>query len=231
VVVVATIRALKMHGGVAKSDLHVENVAALDKGFANLEKQVENIRTFGVPVVVALNKFHTDTEQEIDSVLTKCGELGITASLCEVWEKGGEGGVDLANKVVEATGQKNDFRFLYDEKESIPEKIRKIASEIYGARGVTYTDKAQKEIERLENLGLDKYPICMAKTQYSLSDNPDLLGRPEDFEITIREVRVSAGAEFIVALTGNVLVMPGLPKVPSAEKMDIDAAGVITGLF
>lgn len=231
VVVVATIRALKMHGGVPKANLQEENLVALEKGFANLEKQVDNIRSFGVPAVVALNKFYTDTEKEVELMLKKCQTLGIEVSLCEVWEKGGEGGADLAKKVVEAAERENNFKFLYDENESIKEKIKKIATQKYGAKGVTYTAKAEKEVERLESLALDKFPICMAKTQYSLSDNPALLGRPTDFDIAIKEVRVSAGAGFIVALTGDIMVMPGLPKVPSAEKMDIDEKGVITGLF
>jgi len=231
VVIVATIRALKMHGGVAKADLSTENLEALDKGFENLEKQVENIMKFGVPVVVAINKFVSDTDAEIALVQKKCKELGVEAALCEVWEKGGAGGEELARKVVEAAEKPNNFHCLYDAESSIKDKIEKIAKEIYGADGVSYTSKAQKEIKRLEELGLDKYPICMAKTQYSLSDNPELLGRPRGFEITVREVRVSAGAGFIVALTGDIMTMPGLPKVPAAEKIDIDAVGTITGLF
>lgn len=231
VVLVATVRALKMHGGVAKSDLQTENTGAIEKGFANLEKHLENIRSFGVPVVVAINKFHTDTNRETSLIEEKCKSLGVPVSLCEVWEKGGEGGVDLAHKVVEATSQDNQFRFIYDQNESIKEKILKIATVIYGAESVTYAPKAVKEIERLESIGLDKLPICMAKTQFSFSDNPALLGRPSGFAITIKEVRVSAGAGFIVALTGDIMVMPGLPKAPAAERMDIDEAGIITGLF
>ncbi len=231
VVIVATIRALKMHGGVPKANLQAENLEALDKGFANLEKHVENVVSFGVPVVIALNKFYTDTDQEVAFVLKKCEALGIQASLCEVWEKGGEGGTDLAAKVVKAAEQENSFHYLYDENESIKAKIEKIATQKYGANSVKYLPKAEKEIKRLENLGLDKYPICMAKTQYSLSDDPTLLGRPTGFDITIKEVRISAGAGFIVALTGDIMVMPGLPKVPSAEKMDIDENGIIAGLF
>lgn len=231
VVIVATIRALKMHGGVPKANLTGENLEALEKGFANLEKQVENVVSFGVPVVVAINKFFTDTDREVAFVQERCKELGIEASLCEVWEKGGQGGIDLANKVVEATEKKNSFHFQYDENESIKEKIEKIAKNIYGADGVNYTAKAEKEIKRLQDLGLDKFPICMAKTQYSLSDNPELLGRPTGFKITVKEVRVSAGAGFIVALTGDIMVMPGLPKVPAAEKIDIDDTGKISGLF
>lgn len=231
VVIVATIRALKMHGGMQKSELTKEDLNALDKGFANLEKQVENIGKYGVPVVVAINKFSSDTQNEIDLVKEKCKKLGIPVSLCEVWEKGGEGGEELARMVVEAVEKENNFNYLYDAESSIKDKIGKIAREIYGADNVVYTSKAEKEIKRLEELGLDKYPICMAKTQYSLSDNPELIGRPTGFDITVREVRVSAGAGFIVALTGEIMTMPGLPKVPSAEKIDIDEKGTITGLF
>jgi formate--tetrahydrofolate ligase len=231
VVIVATIRALKMHGGVAKTELTSENLEALNKGFANMEKQIENVSKFGVPVVVAINKFVTDTAAEVQLVQEHCKKLGIESSLCEVWEKGGAGGADLAHKVVAAAEQSSNFRFLYDEKDSIKNKINKIAKEIYGADNVVFAPKASKEIKRLEELGLDKHPICMAKTQYSLSDNPNLLGRPTGFDITVKEVRVSAGAGFIVALTGDIMIMPGLPKVPSAEKIDIDENGVISGLF
>lgn len=231
VVIVATVRALKMHGGVKKTELAAENVAALEKGFDNLRKHIENIKKFGVPAVVAVNKFVTDTEAELARLLELCRLEGVEASLCEVWEKGGEGGEELAAKVIEACEKENSFKFLYDVNESIKEKIEKIAKEVYGAKDVVYTAKAEKEIQRLEELGLDKYPICMAKTQYSLSDNPELIGRPQGFDITVKEVRVSAGAGFIVALTGDIMVMPGLPKVPAAEKIDIDENGVITGLF
>jgi len=231
VVIVATVRALKMHGGVKKNELSAENVAALEKGFDNLRKHIENIKKFGVPAVVAINKFVTDTDAELARLLELCRLEGVEASLCEVWEKGGEGGEDLAAKVIEACEKENSFKFLYDVNESIKGKIEKIAKEVYGAKGVVYTAKAEKEIQRLEELGLDKYPICMAKTQYSLSDNPELIGRPQGFDITVKEVRVSAGAGFIVALTGDIMVMPGLPKVPAAEKIDIDENGVITGLF
>ncbi len=231
VVVVATVRALKMHGGVAKPDLQQENLAALAKGFANIEKHLENVHSFGVPVVVSINRFHTDTEAELALIQEKCSAMGVPVSLCEVWEKGGDGGVDLAAKVVAAAAQDSAFQYLYDEQASIKDKIGRIATRMYGARGVVYSDKASKEVQRLESLGLDKLPICMAKTQYSLSDNPALLGRPTDFDISIKEVRVSAGAGFIVAITGDIMVMPGLPKVPAAEKIDIDENGVITGLF
>ncbi len=231
VVLVATVRALKMHGGVKKADLGTENVPALEKGFDNLRKHIENIKKFGVPVVVAVNKFITDTDNEISKLMELCRVESVEAAICEVWEKGGDGGLDLAQKVIEACEKESKFKFLYDAEDSVKDKIEKIAKEIYGAKGVVYTGKADKEIKRLEELGLDKYPICMAKTQYSLSDNPDLLGRPENFEINVKEVRVSAGAGFIVVLTGDIMIMPGLPKVPSAEKIDIDENGVITGLF
>lgn len=231
VVIVATIRALKMHGGVPKTELTAENLEALNKGFANMEKQIENIQKFGVPAVVAINKFVTDTAAEISLVQEHCKKLGVESSVCEVWEKGGLGGEDLAQKVVAAAEKSNEFHFLYDEKDSIKNKIGTIAREIYGADDVVFAPKASKEIKKLEELGLDKHPICMAKTQYSLSDDPSLLGRPTGFKITVKEVRVSAGAGFIVALTGDVMIMPGLPKVPSAEKIDIDENGVISGLF
>ncbi len=231
VVIVATIRALKMHGGVAKTELTSENLEAVNRGFANLEKQIENVRQFGVPVVVAINKFVSDTAAEVELVQDYCKKMGVEASLCEVWEKGGAGGEDLAHKVVAAAEQASEFKFLYDEKDSIRNKISKIAKEIYGADNVIFAPKAAKEIKRLEELGMDKHPICMAKTQYSLSDNPNLLGRPSGFDITVKEVRISAGAGFIVALTGDIMIMPGLPKVPSAEKIDIDENGVISGLF
>lgn len=231
VVIVATIRALKMHGGVPKTELTAENLEALNRGFANMEKQIENIQKFGVTAVVAINKFVTDTAAEIALVQEHCTKLGVESSVCEVWEKGGLGGEDLARKVVAAAAKSKEFHFLYDDKDSIKNKIGTIAREIYGADDVVFASKASKEIKKLEELGLDKYPICMAKTQYSLSDDPSLLGRPTGFKITVKEVRVSAGAGFIVALTGDVMIMPGLPKVPSAEKIDIDENGVISGLF
>lgn len=231
VVIVATIRALKMHGGVSKTNLSEENVDALVRGFENLRKHIENINKFGVPPVIAINRFVTDTDAEIEKLVEMCEAEGIDVSICQVWEKGGEGGIDLAKKVALACEKESKFQFIYDSDEKIKDKIGKIAKEIYGADGVQYSGKAEKEIHRLEELGLDKYPICMAKTQYSLSDNPELLGRPEGFDITVREVRVSAGAGFIVALTGEIMVMPGLPRVPAAEKIDVDERGIITGLF
>jgi len=232
VVIVATVRALKNHGGVAKTELGKENITALHEGFANLEKQVENIRKFGVPVIVAINRFLTDTQAEIALIQGRCAALNVPVSLCEVWAKGGVGGEELARKVVdESEKDEASFTMLYDLNLSIRDKVTAIVKEIYGGRGVVFTKSAQTQIAEIEKLGLDKLPICMAKTQYSLSDNPALLGRPKDFEVTVREVRLSNGAGFIVTLTGDVMVMPGLPKVPSAEKIDIDEHGVITGLF
>lgn len=232
VVVVATIRALKMHGGVAKTELSKENLDALNKGFANLKKQVENIRKFGLPVLVAINRFTSDTEAEIALLEKKCSENGIKVALNESWAKGGEGGVDMAKSLLKIIDtEKADFKVLYDEKLPIKDKVDIIVKEIYGGNGAVYTPAAEKQIKKLEDLGYDKLPICMAKTQYSLSDNPKLLGAPKDFEVTVKEVRVSAGAGFIVCLTGDIMTMPGLPKVPAANKMDIDENGKITGLF
>ncbi len=232
VVVVATVRALKNHGGVPKAELSNENMEALANGFENLEKQIENVQKFGVPAVVALNRFPTDTESELNYVEEKCQSLGVNVVLSEVWAKGGEGGAKLAEKVVElAESGKADFKPLYEIDKSIKEKIETIAREIYGADGVDFTAKALKEIAKYEKLGLDKLPICMAKTQYSLSDNPKLLGRPKGFKITVSAIRVSAGAGFLVALTGDIMTMPGLPKVPAANKMDILEDGEIVGLF
>ena len=236
VVLVATIRALKYNGGVKKVDLSEENVEALKSGIVNLGKHIENMHKYGVPVVVAINRFGTDTDAEIKVVENYCAEKGVLASMCEVFAKGGDGGTDLAGKVVatiENAEKENKLNFapIYDADLPIKEKIATIAKEIYGAKDVAYTAKAEKAIKELTELGFDKTPVCMAKTQYSLSDNPTLLGRPEDFTITVREVRVSAGAGFVVALTGDVMTMPGLPKVPAANKMDIDNDGTITGLF
>lgn len=231
VVIVATIRALKMHGGVPKNNLTTENIDALEKGFSNLEKHIENIRSYGLPVIVSINKFYTDSEAELNLLLEKCKNKDVEVSLCEVWEKGGLGGLDLAEKVIIAANRESNFHFLYDTNETIESKINSIAKLNYGADGADFSDKAIKEIRRLESLQLDKFPICMAKTQYSFSDNPALLGRPSDFRITIKEIKVSAGAGFIVALCGDIMTMPGLPKVPSAEKIDIDENGLITGLF
>ena len=231
-VIVATVRALKLHGGVSKQDLNEENLEALELGFANLEKHIENVRKFNVPVVVAINEFPTDTEKEIELVFNKCKKLGVEVVQAKVWAKGGEGGVELAKKVVEVIeNQPSNFKVLYDENDSIKDKIRTIAKEIYGADDVDFTQKCIKDIKQIEALGLDKMPICMAKTQYSLSDNPKLLGRPEGFTIEVRQIKISAGARFLVALTGEIMTMPGLPKVPAANRMDILENGEIIGLF
>ena len=232
VVIVATVRALKMHGGLQKDELAQEDLGALAKGFANLEKHIENVKKFGVPLVVAINNFPTDTDKEVDYIRERCEEMGVEVSRSEVWAKGGDGGIDLAEKLVKLIEtQESNFKPLYDENMSIKEKISTIAKEIYGANGVIFDKKAETNIKQLEKLGLDKMPICMAKTQYSFSDDPTLLGRPSNFEITVREIKISAGAGFLVALTGEVMTMPGLPKIPAATKMDIDENGLITGLF
>ena len=231
VVIVATVRALKMHGGLSKKELERVDMTALKKGMANLAKHIENVQKFGLPAVVAVNAFPTDTPEELDFVRRECEALGAEVALSEVWAKGGEGGEALAEKVEAALQKKADFRYIYDEKETIPEKIGKIAREIYGAAGVDFTKEAQRELEELEALGFDKMPVCMAKTQYSLSDDAALLGRPEGFRITVRELRLAAGAGFVVALTGSILTMPGLPKHPAAMDMDITEDGRITGLF
>ncbi len=231
VVIVATVRALKMHGGLSKKELEKVDMTALKKGMANLAKHIENVQKFGLPAVVAVNAFPTDTAEEFDFVRRECETLGAEVALSEVWAKGGEGGEALAEKVEAALQKKADFRYIYDEKETIPEKIGKIAREIYGAAGVDFTKEAQRELEELEALGFDKMPVCMAKTQYSLSDDAALLGRPEGFRITVRELRLAAGAGFVVALTGSILTMPGLPKHPAAMDMDITEDGRITGLF
>ena len=231
VVIVATVRALKMHGGLPKKELERVDMTALKKGMANLAKHIENVQKFGLPAVVAVNAFPTDTAEEHDFVRRECETLGAEVALSEVWAKGGEGGEALAEKVEAALQKKADFRYIYDEKETISEKIGKIAREIYGAAGVDFTKEAQRELEELEALGFDKMPVCMAKTQYSLSDDAALLGRPEGFRITVRELRLAAGAGFVVALTGSILTMPGLPKHPAAMDMDITEDGRITGLF
>ena len=231
VVIVATVRALKMNGGVPKDALGTENLDALKKGAANLEKHIENIGKFGVPAVVAVNVFPTDTEEELLLLEDLCARLGAKCARSEVWAKGGAGGLALADAVEDALGRTADFQPIYDAKKSIAEKIEIIAREIYGADGVDFTPEAQKQMAEMETLGMTETPVCMAKTQYSLSDNPALLGRPAGFRITVRELRASCGAGFVVALTGNVLTMPGLPKVPAAMGMDITEDGVITGLF
>ena len=232
VVIVATIRALKHHGGAKKEELSIPNVEILAKGITNLEKQIENIKKYGVPVVVAINKFTSDGDDEVRFIEDFCKSIGVKVALAEVWEKGGEGGLVLATKIIETiNNEKSQFKCLYDLNNSIEEKINKIANEIYGANGVNYSVAAKKQIAEIVKLGHDKLPICIAKTQYSLSDNPSLLGRPSGFEISVNEVKLSNGAGFIIVLTGNVMTMPGLPKVPAAEKMDILEDGTILGLF
>ena len=231
VVIVATVRALKMNGGVPKDALGTENLDALKKGAANLEKHIENIGKFGVPAVVAVNVFPTDTEAELLLLEDLCARLGAQCARSEVWAKGGAGGLALADAVEDALGRTADFHPIYDAKKSIAEKIEIIAREIYGADGVDFTPEAQKQMAEMETLGMTETPVCMAKTQYSLSDNPVLLGRPTGFRVTVRELRASCGAGFVVALTGNILTMPGLPKTPAAMGMDITEDGVITGLF
>lgn len=232
VVIVATIRGLKYHGGVKKDELTGENIEALKTGFANLAQHIENIKNvFKLPAVVAVNRFPTDTQAEIDTILALCEEKGAKASLSEVFSKGGEGGLDLAKKVLEATEESSKLEFTYDINDPIEEKIKKIATKIYHADGVVFTKEAQSEIKTLTKLGYTNIPVCVAKTQYSFSDNQNLLGAPRGFEVTVREVKISAGAGFIVALTGEIMKMPGLPKVPSAEVIDIDENGTISGLF
>ena len=232
VVIVATIRALKHHGGVTKDKLNEENVDALSKGVVNLEKQIENIEKFKVPVVVAINKFVSDTDAEVEFIKNFCKEKGVEVSLTEVWGKGAEGGVDLAQKVISTIETKpSSFEVLYDENKGIAEKIEIIAKEIYGAEGVDFSEGARKQIVEIEKLGLHQVPICIAKTQNSLSDNPSLLGRPSGFKVSVKEVKLSNGAGFVVVLTGTIMTMPGLPKVPAANKMDILEDGRILGLF
>ena len=232
VVLVATVRALKYNGGVPKTELNKENMDALQRGIVNLEKHIENLQKYGVPVVVTLNSFVTDTEKEISFFREFCEERNCEFAISEVWEKGGEGGIALANKVLDTLEHKEShFKVLYENDLSLKEKIEKVAQEIYGADGVDYAPAAVKQLKKLEELGFGKLPVCMAKTQYSLSDDPSLLGRPKDFRINVREVYVSAGAGFVVVLTGAVMTMPGLPKNPAAFNIDVDENGVITGLF
>lgn len=231
VVIVATVRALKMHGGRKKNELGQEDLAALEKGMTNLEKHIENVAMFGLPAVVAINRFPADTEAELALIEKKCNALGAPVALSEVWEKGGEGGLDLADRVVEACEKASKFAFLYEKDLSPKEKMDLIARRVYGADGVVFTDQAEKDLALVHELGKDDLLICMAKTQYSLSDDPALLGRPSGFKITVREVRLSAGAGFLVAVTGSIMTMPGLPKKPAALSIDIDADGRITGLF
>ena len=232
VVLVATVRALKYNGGVAKSDLSEENIPALQAGIVNLEKHIENLHKYGVPIVVTLNSFVTDTEAEIEYVRKFCQERDCEFAISKVWEKGGAGGVELANKVLETLEKKEShFKVLYEDNLSLEEKIQTVASEIYGAGGVSYTPAAERQLKKLEEMGFGNMPVCMAKTQYSLSDDPALLGRPVGFLMSVREVYVSAGAGFVVVLTGSVMTMPGLPKKPAAYGIDVNENGMITGLF
>lgn len=232
VVLVATIRALKYNGGVPKAELTAENVEALEKGVVNLKTHIENMHKFGLPVVVAINRFHTDTDAEIDVIKRVCAELNTPVSLAEIFAKGGEGGTDLAQKVCDTIETaENNFHYLYDEKLSIKEKLDTIAKEIYRADGVIFTKQAEKALKEIEDLGFGGTPVCVAKTQYSLSDDPTKLGKPENFVITVRDLKLSAGAGFVVALTGDIMIMPGLPKAPAALKIDCDNNGNISGLF
>jgi len=232
VVIVATVRALKNHGGVPKAELNQENLEALEKGLPNLLQHVENItKVYRLPCVVAINAFPTDTKAELDLVESKCRELGVNVALSEVWAKGGEGGIALAKEVLRLTELPNDFSFAYDVEDSIEQKLHDIATRVYHADGVTFTALARRQMAELESLGFDKLPICCAKTQYSFTDDPALLGAPKGFQITVRNLKVSAGAGFLVALTGDIMTMPGLPKSPAAERIDVDENGKITGLF
>lgn len=231
VVIVATVRALKYNGGVAKDELKSENVDALKAGLPNLEKHIENMQSFGAPVVVAINRFDTDTDNELNAIKECCAAHGVKCALCEVFAKGGEGGIELAQYIVDAAEEKAEYIPVYDTEASIKDKINAIVTKIYGGEGVSFTPAANKQIKRLEELGLDKKPVCIAKTQYSLSDNAHLLGRPQGFTVNIKRVRISNGAGFIVAEAGDIMTMPGLPKIPAAENIDVDENGVISGLF
>lgn len=232
VVLVATVRALKMHGGVPKTDLATPDVEAVKRGIVNLEKHIENIKQYGLPLVVAINAFAQDTPEELEAIRRHCAAHGVNVALSEVFAKGGEGGIELAKEVVAlATSGKADFKLLYGEELSLKEKIETIAKKIYGAVGVNYTKEANNALKDFEKMGYGHLPVCMAKTQYSFSDDPALLGRPEGFEITIKNCRIAAGAGFVVVLTGDIMTMPGLPKVPAAEKIDVSDDGVISGLF
>ena len=232
VVIVATVRALKYHGGVPKPELNQENLEALEKGLPNLLQHVDNVKNvYGLPCVVAINAFPTDTKAELDLVERKCNELGVNVALSEVWAKGGEGGKALAEEVIRLCEQPSHFQFVYDTQASIQEKLDTIVKKVYHGERVVLTANAKKQAQQLTDLGFGDLPICMAKTQYSFSDDQTLLGAPSGFEVTVRNLKVSAGAGFIVALTGDIMTMPGLPKVPSAEKIDVDENGKITGLF
>ena len=232
VVIVATVRALKMHGGVAKADLGVENTDALLKGVPNLLRHVSNIKNvYKLPSVVAVNKFPTDTDKEIQVIIEECKKLGVNVVLSDVWAKGGEGGIELAEEVVRLCEQENNFTFSYEDELSLPEKVEAVVKKVYGGSGVVFDKNAQKQLKTLADLGFSKLPVCIAKTQYSFSDDQTKLGAPEDFTVTVRNVKVSAGAGCVVVLTGEIMTMPGLPKVPAAEKIDVDSDGKITGLF
>ncbi len=232
IVVVATVRAMKYNGGIAKDDLNIENLEALKRGISNLEKHIENLQKFHVPIIVTLNKFITDTNAELSFIKDFCEKRGCAFALSEVWEKGGEGGIEAANKVLQTLEQKvSKYQPIYDCNSSIKEKIEIICKEIYGAEHVTYSQAAEKQIKKITSIGYGNTPICMAKNQYSLSDDPKKLGRPSGFTINIREVYVSAGAGFVVAITGAIMTMPGLPKTPAAFFIDVDTNGKITGLF
>ena len=232
VVVVATVRALKMHGGLPKTDLATEDLTALEKGLPNLLRHVSNIQNvYGLPVVVAVNRFPTDTDAEIELVIRKCGELGVNAVLSTVWAEGGKGGEALAREVVRLCDTPSDFRFCYEDDLSIRDKIEAVVRKIYGGAGIHMAPQAAKQIEKLTELGFARCPVCIAKTQYSFSDDPTKLGAPENFKVTVRQVKISAGAGFIVVLTGDIMTMPGLPKAPAAERIDVDSTGRITGLF
>ena len=231
VVIVATVKALKYNGGVKKDELAAPNLEAVKKGIVNLEKHIENIQKFGLPVVVAINAFPTDTQEELDFVAEKCRELGAEVALSEVWAKGGEGGIKLAEEVLRLVEEPNDFTYAYELEGSIEDKLNQIVQKVYGGKKVVLTANAQKQAKQLEALGFGNCPICVAKTQYSLTDDQTKLGAPTDFEVTVRNLKISAGAGFIVALTGEIMTMPGLPKVPAATKIDVDESGKITGLF
>ncbi|MBQ1827403.1 MAG: formate--tetrahydrofolate ligase, partial [Erysipelotrichaceae bacterium] len=232
VVIVATVRALKNHGGVKKADLGIENLEALKAGMPNLLRHVDNItNVYGLPCVVALNRFPSDTETELKLVEDMCRELGVNVVLSEVYARGGEGAIELANEVVRLCDQKSDFHFCYDDEDSLLEKMNKIVTRIYHGKNLELTSAAQKQLVQIEAMGYGNLPVCMAKTQYSFSDDQKLLGAPDNFTVTVRNVKVSAGAGFVVALTGEIMTMPGLPKVPAAEKIDVDENGRISGLF
>jgi formate--tetrahydrofolate ligase len=232
VVLVATVRSLKYNGGADLKDAKTQNFSSLQKGIVNLEKHIENIKKYGVPAIVAINKFPTDTEEELDFVMKRCEELGVEAQISEIWAKGGKGGIDLAKKVLQVLRtKKSKFEPIYNTADSIQKKIETIAKEIYGAKGVKYSKVAKDQIKKIEKEKLDKVPVCIAKTQYSLTDDPKKLGRPENFEIFIREIRLSNGAGFVVAIAGEIMTMPGLPKIPAAERIDLNEKGIIKGLF